>query len=130
MYLGYIKLGYYGPYFYNKSDHNFIKTFDNLFIVVAILSFVISIVVGIVITNKIANPIKKVIKRTKDISDGNYVDKIEVKPSLKEIEQLATSVNVLAYNLQEQLEIKKQMVGDFTHEFLTLLPLCKAILKL
>jgi hypothetical protein len=28
------------------------------------------------------------------------------------------------------LEIKKQMVGDFTHEFLTLLPLCKAILKL
>jgi len=40
-----------------------------------------------------------------------------VKPSLKEIEQLATSVNVLAYNLQEQLEIKNKWLGILLMSF-------------
>lgn len=118
-YLGYISIGYYGPFFFNESDNRFIQAFNNVFIFIAILSFIISIVLGVVSANKIANPIKKVIKKTKDISDGDYSGKIELNANTKEIDELANSVNVLTNNLNNQLILKKQMASDFTHEFLT-----------
>lgn len=118
-YLGYISIGYYGPFFFNESDDRFVSTFNNVFIFITILSFGFSIFLGIVSANKIANPIKKVIKKTKDISDGNYSGKIELNANTKEIDELANSVNVLTNNLNNQLILKKQMASDFTHEFLT-----------
>ncbi|MDD4623770.1 MAG: HAMP domain-containing sensor histidine kinase [Bacilli bacterium] len=118
-YLGYISIGYYGPFFFNESDKGFVSAFNNVFILIAILSFIISIVLGVFSANKIANPIKKVIKKTKDISDGDYSGKIELNTNTKEIDELANSVNVLTNNLNNQLILKKQMASDFTHEFLT-----------
>ena len=118
-YLGYISIGYYGPFFFNESDNRFVQAFNNVFIFIAVLSFVISLVLGVVSANKIANPIKKVIKKTKDISDGDYSGKIELNTNTKEIDELANSVNVLTSNLNNQLILKKQMASDFTHEFLT-----------
>ncbi len=117
--LGYIKIGFFGPFFYSESDQAFIKTFNSMFLLIAIISLVVSIIVGILIANGIEKPIKKVIKKTKEISNGDYSGKIDVKTSTTEILELANSINSLTNNLKYQLTIKKQMAGDFTHEFLT-----------
>lgn len=118
-YLGYISIGYYGPFFFNESDQSFVSTFNNVFIIVAALSVLLSIILGIVSANKIANPIRKVISKTKNISEGDYSGKIELNTNTKEIDELANSVNILTNKLNNQLMIKKQMASDFTHEFLT-----------
>lgn len=118
--LGYVNIGYFGPFFYSESDQHFIKNFNSVFILIAILSLLVSIVLGLITANKISNPIKKVINKTKNISNGDYSGKIDIRKKYnKEIIELANSVNNLASNLKNQLAIKKQMAGDFSHEFLT-----------
>lgn len=117
--LGYVKIGFFGPFFYSDNDQNFIKTFNNIFIGIAIISFIISVILGLIMANTIEKPIKKVIKRTKLISEGDYSRTVDIKTNTPEITELADSVNVLANNLKNQLIIKKQMAGDLAHEFLT-----------
>lgn len=118
--LGYINLGYFGPFFYNESDREFVQTFNDIFVLITILSLFGSVGLGIFSASKISNPILRIKEKTKQIADGDYSGKIIVsKADTIEIQELASSVNNLARNLNEQLVLKKRMAGDFTHEFLT-----------
>ncbi len=118
--LGYVNLGYFGPFFYNESDRKFVQTFNDIFVLITVLSLFGSVGLGIFSASKISKPIMKIKEKTKQISAGDYSGKIIVsKSDTVEIQELATSVNSLARNLNEQLVLKKRMAGDFTHEFLT-----------
>lgn len=118
-YLGYASIGFYGPYFYNQDEYNFVKNFNNLLLLIVFIFFIISIALGIYSANKISKPIKKVIDQTKNISNGDYSKNIRFKNNILEVNELINSINTLTNNLNIQLKTKKQMANDFTHEFLT-----------
>lgn len=114
-----VALGYYGPFYYNEEDIQFLTVLNQFLIIVTIIFLIIAILLGIFMANKIAKPIKKVIDKTKQIEIGNYTDRIEEESKTKEILQLIHSVNKLAETLEKQQMLKKRMARDYAHEFRT-----------
>lgn len=118
--VGSITLGYFGPFFYNERDFQFVQTFNDSFALITIFALFGSVALGIFSAAKISKPIMRIHEKTKQISEGNYSGTVYVgKHDTVEIKELAQSVNSLAHNLENQLFLKQRMAGDFTHEFLT-----------
>lgn len=117
--VGTVTLGYYGPFYYNDEDIQFLDVLNKIFISVAILFLIIATLLGIFMANRIAKPIKKVIDKTRQIESGNYNDRLTFASKTVEINQLIHSVNTLADTLEMQQISKKRMARDYAHEFRT-----------
>ncbi|WP_150842890.1 ATP-binding protein [Clostridium sp. UBA1353] len=118
-YAGILEIGYYGPLYYNDSDVIFFKTLDNILIFVGIFSLGISIFIGILISTSISKPIGSVVKATNSIATGKYKNKIKEESNIKEINDMISSVNTLAFSLDEEEKIRKTMTKDISHELRT-----------
>jgi len=118
-YAGILEIGYYGPLYYNDSDVIFFKTLDNILIFVGIFSLGISIFIGILISTSISKPIGSVVKATNSIVTGKYKNKIKEESNIKEINEMISSVNTLAFSLDEEEKIRKTMTKDISHELRT-----------
>jgi signal transduction histidine kinase len=112
-------LRYYGPFYYNNTEVEFLSMLNYTFIIGAVLALILSVIVGLFMANRISEPIYKVIEKTKMIEQGNYKDVIEINSNTKEVEQLIHSVNSLANTLDSQMNFKKRLARDYAHEFRT-----------
>ncbi len=112
-------LGYYGPFYYNEEDIQFLTILNRILIWVALFFLVIAGFLGFFMANRIAQPIKEVIDKTKQIEIGNYTDRITLVSKTDEIKQLIHSVNALAGTLERQQISKKRMARDYAHELRT-----------
>lgn len=117
--VGTVTLGYYGPFYYNDEDIQFLSMLNKIFFTTALVFFVIAILFGRFMANKISGPIRKVIDRTKKIQSGDYSERLPMISDTKEIRQLIQSVNALADTLERQHDSKKQMVSNYAHELRT-----------
>ncbi len=118
-YAGILEIGYYGPLYYNDSDVIFFKTLDYILIFVGTFSLGISIFIGILISTSISKPIGSVVKATNSIVTGKYKNKIKEESNIKEINEMISSVNTLAFSLDEEEKIRKTMTKDISHELRT-----------
>lgn len=116
---GKIAIGYYGPFYYNNTDIQFLNMLNNTFIFGAILALFLSIALGLLMANRIAKPIKKVIEHTGRIERGNYNEIINSSSSTIEVDCLIRSVNSLASTLNRQMILRKRLAKDYAHEFRT-----------
>lgn len=116
---GIATLGYYGPFYYNSQDIQFIGILNRIFFMAAVLFLGIAIILGYFMANRISKPIKNVIEKTAEIGQGDYTNRIDYKSNIKELHQLVGSVNNLANTLEIQQKIKKRMANDYAHEFRT-----------
>jgi signal transduction histidine kinase len=114
-----VTLGFYGPFYYNEEDVQFLTVLNQLLIFVAIIFFIIAACLGFFMANRIARPINEVIDKTKQIEIGNYTDRITNVSKTTEINQLIHSVNTLAESLERQQISKKRMARDYAHELRT-----------
>ena len=112
-------LGYYGPFYYNAQDIEFIKMINQIFLIVSAVFLFIAVGLGAVMANIISKPVKNVIQQTSEIGKGKYHNRIKENSNIIELDQLVSSVNDLANILELQQKIKKRMAGDFAHEFRT-----------
>ena len=117
--LGTVRLGYYGPFYYRESEHNFISAFNRVFLVTGLLFFIASVAIGLFMASKIAEPIKKVTERTGRIAEGEYAERVGLLTRTVEIDALSASVDHLAESLETQLMLKKRMAHAYSHEFRT-----------
>jgi signal transduction histidine kinase len=117
--VGTVTLGYYGPFYYNEEDVQFLHMLNHIFWVVGILFLLVAAALGYVMANRISRPIKKVIEQTKQLEEGNYQDRLSFHSNTKELNQLIHSVNTLAMNLERQQQSKKQLARNYAHEFRT-----------
>ncbi|SEV84050.1 sensor histidine kinase [[Clostridium] fimetarium] len=117
--IGSVTLGYYGPFYYNDQDVQFLNVLNKIFIAVAIIFMLIAAVLGYFMANRISKPIRKVIDKTREIEAGDYSDRLQFTSRTNEINQLINSVNTLAQTLERQQISKKRMASDYAHEFRT-----------
>lgn len=117
--VGTVTLGYYGPFYYNDEDMQFLQVLNKIFVSVAIVFLLVAALLGFMIANRITRPIKKVIDKTRQIEKGNYTDRITTVSKINEINQLIHSINTLAETLEKQQISKKRMARDYAHEFRT-----------
>ena len=115
--LGTVRLGYYGPFYYRESEHNFISAFNRVFLVTDLLFFIASVAIGLLMASKIAESIKKVTERTGRIAEGEYAERVGLLTRSVEIDALSASIDHLAESLETQLMLKKRMAHAYSHEF-------------
>lgn len=117
--IGSVKIGYYGPFYFNDNDLTFINTLNNLLLAAAIFSLLFAFVLGAIIAGNISRPISRVITAARQISKGFFSDRILEKSGTKEIMQLTGTINNLAETLEKQEALRKRMTADIAHELRT-----------
>ena len=117
--VGSISIGYYGPFYYNDNDLAFIKTLNNIIISVGIISLVFAFALGSFIAYRLSSPITKAVNAARNISEGNFSDRIEDKSRIIEIYQLTEEINNLALKLEKQESLRKRLTADVAHELRT-----------
>ncbi|PKM94430.1 MAG: two-component sensor histidine kinase [Firmicutes bacterium HGW-Firmicutes-1] len=117
--VGSIDIGYYGPFFLNDNDMDFISRMNRLFIVVGIFSLIFALVLGFFMARRLSTPIAKVINTAEMISKGFFNNRIHENPNTKEMSQLTETVNHLAETLGTQESLRKRLTADVAHELRT-----------
>lgn len=117
--VGTVEIGTYGEYYLNEHDIAFIKDLYNLLWAVGVFSLILSLLFGTIMSKRLVSPISRVINTAKSISKGFYSDRVAEKSSTKEINQLTTTINDLAENMQKQETLRKRLTGDVAHELRT-----------
>lgn len=117
--IGLATIGYYGPYYYNDNDLLFLKTLNNIFIVVEIISLLLAILAGIGMSRTLSKPILTVVGATDNISRGKYKSKVDSESNINELNSLSNSINDLAATLNRQELLRKRLTEDISHELRT-----------
>lgn len=117
--VGRIKIGYYGPYYFNDSDLAFINTMNRLLLSVGVFSLLLSLLIGSTMAKRLSTPIARVISTAQMISKGYFGDRTTVQSSTKEISQLTGTINNLAETLEKQEVLRKRLTADVAHELRT-----------
>ncbi|PKM49377.1 MAG: two-component sensor histidine kinase [Firmicutes bacterium HGW-Firmicutes-7] len=117
--VGKLYIGYYGPFYLNDNDFEFINSLNRLFVSVGVFSMAFALVIGYIMARRLSKPIARVIDATQMISKGYFHDRINEASNTKEIGQLTESVNQLAQTLETQELLRKRLTGDVAHELRT-----------
>ncbi|MBC3797301.1 sensor histidine kinase [Acetobacterium tundrae] len=117
--IGTVSIGYYGPYFLNENDFQFLQALNEILIGIAIFSLFFSVVVGTILAKRFSRPILKTVNATRQISDGDYAVRIEGNSNTRELDELIGSINHLADSLGKQEALRKQLTADVAHELRT-----------
>ncbi len=116
---GYVTLGYYGPFYYNDFDIEFINSIQNIYIIIGLVFVLLTVIFSLIISKSIAKPLTLISDETKRIENGNYNTKINFNTTTEELLDLKHSINSLSDNLNKQQEIKKRIAGNYAHEIRT-----------
>lgn len=117
--VGILTIGYFGPFYLNDNDLEFINTLNRLLISVGIFSMFFALFIGYIMAKRLSIPISRVINTAQMISEGYFHDRIKEKSNTKEIGQLTETVNHLAQTLENQEILRKRLTGDVAHELRT-----------
>jgi signal transduction histidine kinase len=117
--VGTVSISYYGPFFLDENDFNFINAFNGIILSVGGFALIIAIGIGWVMAKKISKPITNAINITHQISEGNYDIRFTEVPKMAELKELITSIHQLEDSLKKQEELRKQLTTDVAHELRT-----------
>jgi signal transduction histidine kinase len=117
--VGAVSIKYYGPFFMNEADFNFINVMNTVLLVIGILSSACSVVVGCLLARRISRPVTKTAYIAKQISKGNYNIRFEPGTRIRELDDLVDAINHLSDALNCQEKLRKQMTADVAHELRT-----------
>lgn len=117
--IGLVEIGYYGPFYFNDKELDFINTINKAIVLVALLLMILSIILGAVLSKSISKSIEKVIETALRISKGDYKARSDINSSTFEIQQLAATVNDLAVILDKQEVLRRRLTEDVAHELRT-----------
>ncbi|MEI6603344.1 MAG: ATP-binding protein, partial [Clostridia bacterium] len=116
---GSVKVGYYGPFFLNDNDLAFINTFNQMLIIVGVISLLVALLLGFIIARRISDPIRKAILAAEKISRGDYRNRITSRSKTIELEKLISTINQLAIALESREQMQKRLTADVAHELRT-----------
>lgn len=117
--IGSLSIKYYGPFFMNEADFDFINVMNKVLIFIGILSGVCSIIAGCLLARRISRPVTKTAYIAKEISEGNYNIRFEPGTRIKELDDLAEAINQLSDGLGKQESLRKRLTADVAHELRT-----------
>lgn len=117
--VGTVDIKYYGPFFLEEDDFQFLNSLNTILIGVGLFSLLFSVLVGVIIAKRLSDPINKAADTAKQISDGYYNVRIKKETNTKEVGELISSINNLAFTLEKQEKLRKQLTADIAHEFRT-----------
>ncbi len=127
--IGSVSISYFGPFFLNENDFNFLHSLNLISIGVGLISLLISAIVGTVLAKRISRPVLQTVEVTKQIADGNYGVRLEENSNTKELDMLISSINHLASSLETLERLRKQLTEDVAHELRTPITILQSYLE-
>jgi two-component system sensor histidine kinase BaeS len=116
---GSLSIKYYGPFFMNEADFDFINVMNKVLIFIGVLSGVCSVIAGCLLARRISRPVTKTAYIAKQISEGNYSIRFESGTRIRELDDLAEAINQLSDGLGKQESLRKRLTADVAHELRT-----------
>jgi len=117
--VGYVRVGFYGPYSFNDEELYLITTINKVLIVIALVSLILAMALGLIMARRLSNPILNVVKIASKIAQGEFGIKTTFHSKTNEINELLTSINELSDKLNKTKELKKRLTNDIAHELRT-----------
>ena len=117
--VGNVEIGFYGPFYLNKSDIDFINNLNFVFAVIGVAAIIMSFIIGSFVAKTVSEPIVKAIGSARDIAQGQYNAIEHTKYDLNELNHLSESMSDLANTLKSQDRLRKRMTEDVAHELRT-----------
>lgn len=117
--VGYLAIGYYGPYFFSEQDLAFLGSLNKYLLWLAALSSLASLILGQWLGRRISKPITEVIETTEEIAAGNFSSRASCEVNTREIVDLTDAVNKMGRSLEEQETIRQRLTSDVAHELRT-----------
>lgn len=117
--IGIASVGSYGSLYYMDNDVDFLNEINKIIAILGIVMTIITIMIAILIANKISRPIEIVSNMANEMGKGGYKQKLDYESNISEIDNLISSINELAYKLDEQENLRKRLTTDVAHELRT-----------
>ena len=117
--VGNVEIGFYGPFYLNKSDIDFINNLNFVFAIIGVAAIIMSFIIGSFVAKTVSEPIVKAIGSARDIAQGRYNAIEHTKYDLNELNHLSESMSDLANTLKSQDRLRKRMTEDVAHELRT-----------
>lgn len=127
--VGSVSISYFGPFFLNENDFQFLHSLNIILISVGAISLVVSFVVGHMLAKRISNPILRTVEVTKQIADGKYEVRLNEESDTKELALLVNSINHLAVSLETLEKLRKRLTEDVAHELRTPITILQSYLE-
>ena len=93
---------------------------------ITILIILLSSILAYFIANKLSNPITKMTKLSKELSKSNFTIDFNVETDIREIEDLASSLNHAKDELKKNDEVRRELMANVSHDLKTPLTMIKA----
>lgn len=117
--VGYLTLGFYGPYSFSEVELNLLESLNKLIIGLGIFCILLAALFGSYIASHLTKPLRSVVVAAKNIAQGNYGTQITEKIHTTEISTLIAVVNEMSSALQMKDQQKRQLTADVAHELRT-----------
>lgn len=117
--VGYVDIGQYSSVLLTEEDINFKSSINKSIILSGISAMILIIGISMYFSKQFTSPIKEAIDRSVNLSNGEFEGTSNMKTNIKELEELKSSIDVLAQKLSNQDKLRKQLISDMSHEIRT-----------
>ncbi|WP_312611518.1 ATP-binding protein [Oscillibacter sp.] len=117
--VGYLTVGYYGPYALNDAELNLINSLNRGLLLLGIAVAGIAGLLVLLLSRYFTRPISDVVAATAKIASGKYGETVHTQPKTQELASLVNSVNEMSETLKFREEQKRRMTADIAHELRT-----------
>jgi two-component system sensor histidine kinase BaeS len=114
--------------------NNFRDAFNEALLLAALSSVIVAIIVSLLISRRIVTPVQEIMLASQNIAEGNFDDRVNIPggpdpAQMDELAQLAISFNRMADKLEKTESMRRQLIGDVTHELRTPLSTIKGSME-
>jgi len=113
---------------------NFRSAMGEALVRAGVAAFAVAVVVSIFISRRVVSPVREMTKASHYIAEGHYEQRVRVPGDidsghLDELSLLALNFNQMAEKLYQTENMRRQLIGDVSHELLTPLTTIKGSME-
>jgi histidine kinase len=113
---------------------NYTASVNEALTLAAIAALIAAVIASFLISRQVVNPLQRMMKLSHRIADGEYKERLTISRGVRsnqldELDQLALSFNQMADKLEKTETMRRQLIGDVTHELRTPLAAIKGYME-
>lgn len=117
--IGTAEISFYAPYYFGEDEFQFIDSLNIILLIAGIGALLFSIIVAFFISKRLSAPIERAITAATEISNGNYLVKLDSNSRISETRLLSQSIDNMAQLLAHKEKLQQRLISDVAHELRT-----------